>query len=323
MSYQGKPVTIHGVYYATRTAAAEALGVSIGTINSGIPNEWRAAMTLHNRCGHNGFGEKHVWPKFADLHNSRPEVESAGEFGASFKLRDHSALFIACNISINSSDTSKVLHYSLHVRHCCIVRTRKADLHSRASNRVQPTHLVGQREGWRKQHQGYRRSFTNFQKFSPSSTKRLSATVISGSVNPRQQKTVVGVSSPSECKRVEPALFTWVFAIPASWAGFMVTRGGVLSGTPSSLAFSGLLTRRCVATRLVAGRHVHLNARRPLMSAHQQAYLTKQQIRRLLQCIVTLPCGPRRDRFFRYFMRSNAPALIAKLYPDWGQNDVA
>ncbi len=41
--------------------------------------------------------------------------------------------------------------------------------------------------------------------------------------------------------------------------------------------------------------------------------LTVSQIRRLLAAIVRLPQGPRRDRFFRFLMRSNAPAVILEL----------
>lgn len=143
------------------------------------------------------------------------------------------------------------------------------------------------------------------------------------SVNPRQQKTVVGIGSPNECERVGPAQFAWVFAVPARKAGPMVTRGGRSSGLPSSLAFSGLPTRRCVATRLEAGRHVHLNARRPRMSANNPQFLSLTQIRRLLRVITRLPQGPRRERYFRYLMRSNAPAVIfAVCGPDLGVRDV-
>lgn len=38
--------------------------------------------------------------------------------------------------------------------------------------------------------------------------------------------------------------------------------------------------------------------------------LTVSQIRRLLAVIVRLPKGPRRDRYFGFLMRSNAPAVI-------------
>lgn len=41
--------------------------------------------------------------------------------------------------------------------------------------------------------------------------------------------------------------------------------------------------------------------------------LSNQQIIRLLRVIVNLPNGPRRDRFFRYLVSTNAPLVICGL----------
>lgn len=59
------------------------------------------------------------------------------------------------------------------------------------------------------------------------------------------------------------------------------------------------------------------------MSANHTPYLTLTQIRRLLSVISRLPQGPRRERYFRYLMRSNAPAVIFAIFgPELEVRDV-
>ena len=76
--------------------------------------------------------------------------------------------------------------------------------------------------------------------------QRLTQSALDGTVVARAgEYQSVGINSPNECERVKPAQSAWVFATPAPWVGPMVTRGGRSPDLPSSLAFNGLLTRRC------------------------------------------------------------------------------